>query len=285
MEPLVSIIMNCHNGDTFLKDAIDSVYKQDYKNWEIIFWDNASTDNSAIIAKSYDERLKYYKLDRKVNLGKARLLAIEKAKGSIFAFIDTDDLWKKDKLRKQVSIMNNNKIDLVFSRAEIISSDNSVIRYCPDDDIKENVTYVFDELVKRNFIPFVSAALTRKAYYDCGGFPELYKNSTDYALILKVSSKYQVHYTRSVLCSYRVHDNNLSSRQKVISCYECIDVASQYLPSQSAVLGLQYHYSNLLISSISELNIKALLWVIPRLRRIDILLIKIFYWIKHAVSK
>ena len=59
-KPLVSIIMNCYNGDHFLREAIESVYRQTYLNWEIIFWDNASIDNSANIAKSYDDRIKYY---------------------------------------------------------------------------------------------------------------------------------------------------------------------------------------------------------------------------------
>ena len=53
--------MNCYNVEAFLKNAIDSVYAQTYKNWEIIFWDNASTDTSADIALSYDERIKYFK--------------------------------------------------------------------------------------------------------------------------------------------------------------------------------------------------------------------------------
>ena len=55
-EPCVSIIMNCYNGEKFLREAIDSVYEQTYKNWEIVFWDNASTDNSARIAKAYYDR-------------------------------------------------------------------------------------------------------------------------------------------------------------------------------------------------------------------------------------
>ena len=46
--PLVSIIINCYNGEKFLKDCLDSITSQSYKNWEIIFWDNCSTDNSNI---------------------------------------------------------------------------------------------------------------------------------------------------------------------------------------------------------------------------------------------
>ena len=57
---LVSIIINCYNGAKYLSEAIDSVYAQSYKNWEIIFWDNCSTDNSAEIAKRYNHKLYYY---------------------------------------------------------------------------------------------------------------------------------------------------------------------------------------------------------------------------------
>ena len=60
-EPLVSIIINCFNGEKYLRNAIDSVIEQTYKNWEIIFWDNQSTDKSAEIFKSYkDKRFKYF---------------------------------------------------------------------------------------------------------------------------------------------------------------------------------------------------------------------------------
>ena len=56
--PLVSVVVNCYNGEKYLKEALDSIYAQTYKNWEIIFWDNASTDRTALIAKSYDKKLK-----------------------------------------------------------------------------------------------------------------------------------------------------------------------------------------------------------------------------------
>ena len=60
-EPLVSVIMNCHNSETYLREAIESVIEQSYLNWELIFWDNQSDDNSSKILKSYkDQRIKYY---------------------------------------------------------------------------------------------------------------------------------------------------------------------------------------------------------------------------------
>ena len=60
-QPLVSIIMNCFNGERYLREAIDSIYAQTYSNWEVIFWDNASIDSSYKIASSYDSKIKLFK--------------------------------------------------------------------------------------------------------------------------------------------------------------------------------------------------------------------------------
>ena len=98
-QPLVSIIMNCFNGELFLKDSIKSVLDQTYKNWELIFWDNKSTDKSAEIFKSFkDKRLKYFYADEHTSLYKARNLAIDKSKGDFISFLDTDDLLNQNKL-------------------------------------------------------------------------------------------------------------------------------------------------------------------------------------------
>lgn len=76
--PLVSVIMNCYNSETYLKDAI----AQTYENWEIIFWDNQSIDKSPKIVKSYtDKRIKYFYAPEHTLLGEARNKAIEKADG------------------------------------------------------------------------------------------------------------------------------------------------------------------------------------------------------------
>ena len=66
-KPLVSIIMNCHNGEKFLKESIQSIISQKYKKWELIFWDNKSTDESAKILKSFkDKRIRYFKSKKKL---------------------------------------------------------------------------------------------------------------------------------------------------------------------------------------------------------------------------
>ena len=79
---LVSIIINCHNGEKFLEKSIESVFNQTYKNWEIIFLDNLSSDKSKEILQLFDDkRIKYYRTDNLVDLYKARNLAVEKCNG------------------------------------------------------------------------------------------------------------------------------------------------------------------------------------------------------------
>ena len=101
-EPLVSIIINCYNGGAFVGDSINSVIKQNYKNWEIIFWDNRSTDDTFKQVSNFsDKRIKYFLAEKHTTLYEARNYAIKKAKGEFYAFLDVDDWWEADKLKNK----------------------------------------------------------------------------------------------------------------------------------------------------------------------------------------
>lgn len=115
--PLVSVIMNCYNSEKYVKEAIESVCAQTYENWEIIFWDNASTDGSSKIAQEFAPKLKYYRGDHNVPLGEARNFALEKAQGKFIAFLDCDDLWMPQKLEKQIPLFLDPEVGLVYSDA------------------------------------------------------------------------------------------------------------------------------------------------------------------------
>ena len=113
-QPLVTIIVNCFNGELFLKDSLDSILSQTYKNWEIIFWDNQSNDNSSKIFKSYnDKRFKYFLSDNHTLLYEARNKAIEKSNGELISFLDVADVWLNNKLELQVPLLNNKNISLI----------------------------------------------------------------------------------------------------------------------------------------------------------------------------
>jgi len=214
--PLVSIIMNCYNSDRFLKDAIDSVYAQTYNNWEIIFWDNASTDNSAEIACSYDDRVKYYLASETTPLGGARNLALSKVTGKYVAFLDCDDLYLPDKLEKQVSLMENSEYAMCYGSAITIDEQGKTIRHVK---VKNKSGDLFGALLEHYEINMQSVLLNQNILqkYDLT-FATNMKYCPDHNLFMQIASLYPVGVVADFIVSYRVLDDSLSKKT--------IDIAS-----------------------------------------------------------
>ena len=116
-KPLVSVIINCYNGEKYLKKCVQSILDQTYNNFEIIFWDNNSIDQSKNIIHGYnDSRIKYFKSKNKLFLGEARCEATKVCKGSLITFLDTDDWFLPERLDLQVKeLVQNDNIGLVFT--------------------------------------------------------------------------------------------------------------------------------------------------------------------------
>ena len=102
--PAVSVIMNCLNSARDLRAALGSLMAQTFGDFEVIFWDNGSTDDSPAIAQSYGPKLRYFRGKTTVPLGAARNLALMRARGRYLAFLDCDDLWRPRKLETQVAL-------------------------------------------------------------------------------------------------------------------------------------------------------------------------------------
>ena len=165
--PNISIIMNCFNGEKYLREAIDSIYAQTYSNWEIIFWDNASSDNSSRIANSYDKKLKYYRSDKNTRLGEARVKALEKALGDYVAFLDVDDIFLPFMLEEQLNTFNNSTEELgfVYGRVEFFSEDNSSkYNYVFKEAKSLKSGEIFSDLCKEDFIPWPSVLVAVKGF-------------------------------------------------------------------------------------------------------------------------
>ena len=234
--PKVSVIMNCLNGEKYLKEAIDSVYAQTYKDWEIIFWDNASTDKSAEIAKSYDEKLRYFRGEETIPLGAARNKAVSKAKGDWLAFLDCDDLWFPDKLEKQSAVIqkeecrSKKRLGIVYGRSGILKNGQESYRQSgayknrnlPEGDV------IRDLLLIENFIPFLSCIIRKQAYHEICGIPENFRQAEDYYLLAGITSQYRVEALQDVCCLYRIHETNLTHTQKTIGYEEQIQVVEKW---------------------------------------------------------
>ena len=119
---LVSIIMPTYNCAKFIGKTIESVLNQTYSNWELIIVDDCSKDNTEEVVKAFnDSRIKYNKLENNSGAAIARTEAMKIASGTYMAFLDSDDLWKKDKLEKQLKFMKENNYNFTCTAYEQIN--------------------------------------------------------------------------------------------------------------------------------------------------------------------
>ncbi|HBC85156.1 MAG TPA: glycosyl transferase, partial [Clostridiales bacterium] len=112
----VSIITPLYNCQGLLDETIKCVIRQTYKDWELLLVDDCSTDFSAKIAKKYeaeDKRIKYIKLNENSGAAIARNTGLQLARGRFIAYLDADDLWKEEKLERQINFMLKNRYELL----------------------------------------------------------------------------------------------------------------------------------------------------------------------------
>lgn len=199
----VSIIMNCYNSGMFLREAIDSVYNQTFKDWEIIFWDNASTDNSAQIAASFDNKLKYFRSEKNLSLGHARNLALEKANGEYIAFLDCDDFWLPQKLETQVAILESNpQAGLLYSNYYILRGNRKVLAL----KIGQPQGYIFGRQLCDFSVGILTVVIRKKdlGYLD-SFFDASLSLAEEFDLFLRVLYRSEAIYQQEPTAVYRVH--------------------------------------------------------------------------------
>lgn len=216
MEDIVSIITPCYNSARYISNTIESVLNQTYPYWEMIIVDDSSRDNTREVIEEYckqDSRIRLICLEK--NSGSAtvpRNRAIEEAKGRFIAFIDSDDLWKEDKLEKQLTFFDDSNVAIVYSNYEkidelgnrcgrvIMAPKSSTYRQLLFGNVIGCSTAVYDTLK------------TGKLYF-------LNEGHEDYILWLSILKKgYLAVNSQSCLVAYRVRKNSLSSNKlKVLS--------------------------------------------------------------------
>jgi len=224
--PLVSVIMNCYNGEQYLREAIDSVFAQTYQNWEIIFWDNASTDRSAEIALSYGQKIKYFRSEKNINLYDARNRAIGNCNGDYVAFLDVDDVWMPDAIKMKVDIFKNNEqVDFVYSSFAFADSDLNI--YTQPLGKTHPVEFQRDILI-RNPIS-IGSVLIRTKLLKQNNFDCSYNLLGDMELWFRISSIARPFYLQELLEISRQHGNNTSKIEKKNWIKEQRYFASSYI--------------------------------------------------------
>jgi glycosyltransferase involved in cell wall biosynthesis len=212
--PQVSVILNVRNGAAFLREALESVIAQTIFDWELIAWDDCSTDESADIISGYrDPRIRYYLSPEETPLGKARELAMRQARGEWLAFLDQDDVWMPHKLEKQLALAGPD-VGIIYGRAVMFDAQRGNLRdydYAhefqplPEGDI-------FQQLFRDAcFIAMSSAMLRRSAIEEVGGIPDGIQLVPDYYLYVAIARRYHARAVQQVVCRYRTHPGSISA--------------------------------------------------------------------------
>ena len=212
-QPLISIIMNCYNGENYLKQSIESVLCQTYQNWELIFWDNKSKDESAKIFKSYnDKRLKYYFGLKHTFLYEARNEAIQKTSGKFIAFLDTDDFWEKDKLELQVPLFENTEVGVVYGNHYILNEKLNTKKIFLK---KKPKGFILDDLLK-SYCTSLLTLIIRKSFLDKykPPFDNSFHIMGDFDLMIRMSTKYKFDCVNKPIATARIHEKNQSLLKK-----------------------------------------------------------------------
>ena len=211
IEGQVSVIMPIYNAEKHLEEALNSIFVQDYKNIEIVLVDDCSKDNSAkIIADLQKEHpeIVYFLQPENLGAGAARNKALELANGQYVAFLDSDDIWKPQKISRQIELMKATKSPFSYTAIEMIDANSKVIK--GKRGIKETCDYNY--LLHNTIIATSSVVVDRIALGDFR--MPLRRGGQDYATWLKLLRGGAVaHGINEALVSYRVASGSLSSNK------------------------------------------------------------------------
>jgi glycosyltransferase involved in cell wall biosynthesis len=226
LDPEVSVITPVYNAGAFIAEAIVSVQSQTHGRWEMIIADDGSTDQTVEAASRVaagDPRVRIESLPHSGLPGVARNRALAFARGEVIAFLDADDTWEPEKLRKQLSALERTGSIWGFCNARIVSSDPmspSGLFY--PSGWRPPVPFI-SALLNGGSVPFLTfiarrAALERAAEADEAGdvFDEReeLKGVEDWDLVLRLAREAEPSYVPESLASYRIHAGGISQAKE-----------------------------------------------------------------------
>ena len=209
--------MNCRNGERFLEGALASVAAQTLQDFEIVFWDNQSTDRSAEIARDFGPQLRYFRAQTSMTLGEARNAAVVQAKGTYLAVLDVDDRWRPHKLERQVRLFQGRPaVGLVHCDA--VRHDRGgrqLSRWSEERRFQRG--RVLEALVRSCFISMSTILVRRDVLNEVGSFDQRFHQVEDWDLYLKIAERYELDYVEDVLVDELIHANNLSANYRQVA--------------------------------------------------------------------
>lgn len=250
VDGLVSIIMPSWNTGRFIAETIQSVLEQTYKNWELIIVDDCSTDNSDIVINSFnDTRIKYFRNKKNVGAAFARNKAMREARGEWIAFLDSDDLWKPEKLKHQIDFMKKNGYTLSYTEYEKIDEESNPLNIYVTGPQKVNKRKMYNY----DYIGHLTMMYSAKEF----GLIQIkdIKKNNDYAIRLQLYKRPGTcaYLLKENLAKYRVRKKSISHdrfSKKFISHYKLFHVCDE----KPAVVAMWFACWNMFYGVLKKCN-------------------------------
>lgn len=216
-EQKVDVIIPTYNRGYCIEKSIRSILDQSYKSFHIYVIDDASDDNTECVVRGMkDERITYYKMPNKSGANKCRNKGIQLSEAKYIAFNDSDDIWEKHKLEKQMEVIQSKKEGLVFStylrKSAIDDMEPEVVGVCSDEE-KKNIKKL---LIERNVIGTPTMLLTREMIQNVGFFDEKLPRFQDWEMCIRISKYYPIYYIAEPLVRTYLFGDNITNNTKYL---------------------------------------------------------------------
>ena len=212
--PKVSINLCCYNSEKNLRETLESIVKQTYKDWELIIINDGSSDSTESIIYEYVNQgfpITYHCQENK-GLGYSRNEALSRSQGEYIAFIDHDDIWVAGKLNRQVQFLDQNpEVDFLYSNFFMLDEGKNK-QYLAFTNPQPS-GFVFEQFLYRYTVGVLTVLIRKKAFSKLNGlFDEKLRLAEEYDVFMRILHDAKAYYMSEPLAVYRIHPNMASLR-------------------------------------------------------------------------
>ena len=247
-DPLVSVIIPTYNHAPYLGEAIQSVLRQTYENYEIIVVDDGSTDNTREVVAKFGEKIRYIQQDNQ-GLSAARNTGIRAAKGELIGLLDADDLYEPEFMETLVPILeSDSEIDGVYCSARTVDIENNPLPQLIGRGLPPN--QFRNSLLRGGFFPPLCMFARKYCYEELGLFDLSFQGCADWDIWLRMSTRYHIVGIDRTLTRYRIEPNSMShdighmldDRTRVLQKYFADDPDDQFQWTHQHKQAFGYNY-------------------------------------------
>ena len=213
-KPKISVLISVYNGERYIEQALKSIYKQTYRDFEVIIIDDASTDRTAeIVLKMKDSRTFIYRNSQKKGLTRSLNIGIKLCRGEYIARMDADDISRPQRFEKQIEFLKEHPDCVVLGCwCDRIDSNGQIHGAYDGRPIKP--TDIKRGLLDGNCIAHPTAMVRRALLVEVGGYNEKYAYAQDHDLWLRLSERGQIYNLDEYLVGLRFWPENITAKKR-----------------------------------------------------------------------